>query len=268
MAFDESRSCPEPETLAAFADGSLEPATRAVVSRHVADCNSCLWVIREATRYAREPVPAESPRLRYLPVAAGFILAIVSAVIAVRYRTDPVRRMAAAVHESGVRTFEGRLARFDFARYTSTRSLGGAETAVATAAKGVIEETTDPQSATEWHRRGVAALLADRIELAVHDLETAVRLAPRSAVFRSDLAAARLALGSVHADERELHLALADADDALRLGPGSEDALFNRAVVLERLGERDAARSAYRAYLEVDSASPWAEEVRWRMNRL
>ena len=44
--------------------------------------------------------------------------------------------------------------------------------------------------------------------------------------------------------------------------PRHADALFNRALALESLGQKDAARAAWESYLQVDATSAWADEAR------
>lgn len=269
MAIDEPRSCPDPEILGAFLEGTLDPRTREEVSDHILQCNYCLVVVRETTAYTRESVPAKSQSPKFFLIAAGIAIALLgAAAIFFRDRTDSVRRLAQAAHDSGVRTIEGRMDSFEYARFTSTRSLGGGDTAITAAAKGVLDDIGTPDSATDWHTQGVANLLIDRIEQAVRELDQAARLRPKSAAYRSDLAAARIALGTSRQDVDELHRGLADAEAALQLDPTSSSAAFNRALALERLGERDAARKAYESYLQLDPKSPWSEEARWRLNRL
>ncbi|HYK03658.1 MAG TPA: zf-HC2 domain-containing protein [Thermoanaerobaculia bacterium] len=268
MVLDEPRSCPDPEILGAFLDGTLDAATRREVSAHVAECNHCLYVLREVGAHERDAPPVVQ-RWRRLPLVAGFVLAILTGtVVVVRHRGDPVRRMAAATHDAGVRTFEGRLAGFEHVRYTSTRSAGDANPLVREVATDVLKEDANPRSGAEWHASGIANLLVGRREQAVRDLAGAARLAPRSAEYRSDLAAARIALGTAQRDQDELRRGVADAEEALRLAPRLPEATFNRALALERLGDRNAARSAFEVYLALDPASSWAEEARWRLDRL
>jgi tetratricopeptide (TPR) repeat protein len=266
---DDPRSCPDPVVLGAFLDGTLDAATREEVSAHLADCNHCLYVLREVTAYEREIAPADARRRRYLPLVAGLVLAMLTAaIVLVRHRSDPVRRMAAAIQDAGVRTFEGRIARFEHVRYTSTRSLTPANPRIGEVANRVLQEDPGPRSAKEWHRNGLANLLVGRTERAVRELVRAATLAPDSAEYRSDLAAARIALGTAQRDPEELRRGLAEAEQALRLAPGLPEAVFNRALALERLGDASAARSAFEDYLALDPKSSWAEEARWRMNRL
>jgi Flp pilus assembly protein TadD len=110
--------------------------------------------------------------------------------------------------------------------------------------------------------------MLDRVEQAVRDLSEAARLRPTSAEYHSDLAAARIALGTSRQDSAELQAGLHEADEAMRIDPRSATAAFNRAIALDRLENRTAARTAYLEYLRLDSTSPWAAEVRWRLDRL
>jgi tetratricopeptide (TPR) repeat protein len=269
MALDEPRSCPDPETLAAFLDGTLDAAKRRDVSAHIAECNHCLYVLREVNAHNREALSVEPRWRRHLPLVAGFVIAVLGAtVFLVRHRSDSVRRMAVATQEAGVRTFEGRLTGFEHVRYTSTRSAATRNQPLSEVATDVLGKNTNPRSAKEWHASGVANLLVGSTERAVRELAEAVRLTPRSPDYRSDLAAARIALGTARSDQDELRRGLTDSEEALRLAPGRPEAMFNRALALERLGDRDAARSAFEDYLALDPESSWAEEVRWRMGRL
>jgi CHAT domain-containing protein len=61
--------------------------------------------------------------------------------------------------------------------------------------------------------------------------------------------------------------ALRETRTALRLDPGNTAALFNRALVLERLGLRTLAAKAWVEYLRVDAGSAWADEARQRLCR-
>ena len=263
----EPRSCPDPQLLAAYFEGTADETTREEIGEHIQECHHCILVLRETSRYERSQAGTTRWK-KLMPLAAGFMIAVSLAAVVIRYRNDPVRRLAAAAQQAGVRTFEGRLESFQYGRFTSTRSGSGATPALTAAAQGILDDSAKPSSAKEWHATGVASLLADHMESAVQALSEAVRLEPKSAVYRNDLAAARIALGTSRRDPFELRRALADADYALRLAPRSPHARFNRALALERLGESPSALRAYAEYLAVDPDSPWAEEARWRMSRL
>lgn len=265
-ALDEPRSCPGPMELAAFLEGSLDEDSRRVVVRHIEHCDRCIFAIRETSRFERETNESERSG-KLLPIAAGFVIAILSAAALLTMHRDPVRRLQAAVTREGLRDFEGRLAGFDFTRYQSPRSSPSRNVAIVAAAEAVLSDE-EPQSANDWHAQGVAHLLLGRASDAVSALTEATHLSPRSSPYRSDLAAARIALGTDRQDANELRRALVDADHALKLDPNATFALYNRAVAFERLGDTAGASRAYAEYLSVDAGSPWADEARWRMKRL
>jgi Tfp pilus assembly protein PilF len=54
-------------------------------------------------------------------------------------------------------------------------------------------------------------------------------------------------------------------DEVIAKDPRRAEALFNRALALESLGQNDAARAAWEAYLKVDASSAWADEARQRL---
>lgn len=69
-------------------------------------------------------------------------------------------------------------------------------------------------------------------------------------------------------DALKLSMALAAADRALDLQPELPEALFNRAIILDALALRGETAFACRKYLEVDSSSKWAEEIRARLRKI
>ncbi|HEV3458095.1 MAG TPA: hypothetical protein VHG32_16130, partial [Thermoanaerobaculia bacterium] len=96
---------------------------------------------------------------------------------------------------------------------------------------------------------------------AVEILERAVDRAPGDAVLWSDLAVARLAAAERAGSALPLVGALAAGERALAIKPDLEEALFNRALTLQRLHLVALARAAWSRYLAVDAASSWAYEA-------
>jgi CHAT domain-containing protein len=62
--------------------------------------------------------------------------------------------------------------------------------------------------------------------------------------------------------------ALAATDRALARDARYGEALFNRALMIERIGLRDDARDAWNRYLDVDSTGGWADEARAHVTAL
>src|SRR3954471_18383905 len=63
-------ACPDPETLAAYVDGMLDPAARAAVEAHAADCRDCREILADTAAFlldvgqaepAGEPDPERGP---------------------------------------------------------------------------------------------------------------------------------------------------------------------------------------------------------------
>jgi CHAT domain-containing protein len=94
-------------------------------------------------------------------------------------------------------------------------------------------------------------------------LQQAVAGKPGDVALLTDLAAALLA--AAQDDPRLLVQALGWAEQAVQLAPSSLEALFNRALALEKLQLQIQARVAWQDYLRLDAGSPWAAEIRGRI---
>jgi len=105
------------------------------------------------------------------------------------------------------------------------------------------------------------------LERSIRYLRTAARLADRPAPVLTDLAAALLVRAERQQTPRDLFEAVEAADRALHLEPRSPAARFNLALGLDRLGLDGQAERAWKEYLDVDSTSDWAREVRQRSPR-
>jgi CHAT domain-containing protein len=111
------------------------------------------------------------------------------------------------------------------------------------------------------HLDGVALLLNGNTARALSKLEAAAASSNDAATW-SDLAVALHEVALRYRLPDRIAQALAAADRALALDPDSPEALFNRALMLQRLGFRDDALIAWECYLRVDAASGWAAEAR------
>ncbi|MEK6374845.1 MAG: CHAT domain-containing protein [Acidobacteriota bacterium] len=179
----------------------------------------------------------------------------------------PAERMRSIAPRAG-RTIEARLTGFGWSAMRVQRAsrtvapLEPARLELAGAAGAVIEKT--PGS----HDAGVGYLVIDRDADAVEALQEAAQKSPNDAKIWSDLAAARYTLAVREDKPYELPRALAGADRALRINATLPDALFNRALIIERLGITEAARRAWQRYLQADGTSKWADEALQHLGRL
>lgn len=110
------------------------------------------------------------------------------------------------------------------------------------------------------HVNGVALLLTGKTAQALSKLESAASSNDPAAW--NDLAVGLHEAALRYGAPEQIAQALAAADRALVINPNYAEALFNRALMLQRLGFRDDALIAWQRYVEVDAASGWAVEAR------
>jgi CHAT domain-containing protein/tetratricopeptide (TPR) repeat protein len=103
-------------------------------------------------------------------------------------------------------------------------------------------------------------LLDKAPEKAVPLLERASSLEGKNAFIWSDLAAAYIARFQKIGSPYDLVLALGVADRAVQAGPGIPEALFNRALALEKLFLFEDAIPAWKSYVAHEEDREWASE--------
>jgi len=163
------------------------------------------------------------------------------------------------------RIVEGRLSGFP---YAPPKAADETSFRVLVAANKVIESFAGRKDAASLHMIGVAHILTGHSESSIAALENATEQNPTDARMWSDLAVARQNAAARNSVPALLAEALGAAGRALAEQPNLPEARFNEAVIFEKLGLHAAAVRAYRSYLEVDSQSPWVEEVQTRMRAL
>lgn len=157
------------------------------------------------------------------------------------------------------RPFDYRLPDKGHARVSQRMSAGGTfdKPAALIQAQAKLAQMADAPVA-----RGRAELLNGDLEAAIATLERARETAKLEAV-ALDLACAYAARGD-GARPEDYAKALDLLERLLRVQPENRAALFNRALVLERLQRFDDAVESWDRYLQADSAGPWAAEARER----
>lgn len=269
--------CLEPEVLAAFAEGKLARREIRAVLDHLDRCPTCMDALAAANdaRAGARPPTVFSWRSWLLAAAA---LAALSALLAIPFwrRSHPpsaAARLAALLPRSS-RAVEPRIAGdFPWAPYRGSLRAGepapdARRLQLAGVAGELVEAADRDGSPGHQHDAGIALLLLDQPLFAAERLRAAVQRAPQDAAAWSDLSAA-LAAAALRLGRPSLYPeALAATDRALRIAPRLPAALFNHALLLERLGLPAQARAAWRRYLEADPASPWTAEARAHLARL
>lgn len=262
--------CLDAETLAAFAEGRLKRSEVARVVQHLDRCPECMQSVAAAGEFA----PQEARPFRASWIAAAAVIAAVAVTVPlVLQRSAPMQRLVRlAPHDA--REVEPRLSGgFAWTPYRGPMRANDAGANVerlklAGEAASMIESANAKKSADAEHAAGVALLLIGRQEDAVERLRIATEKSATDAQAWSDLAAAeysaalRLGRVSLYPD------ALAHVGRALQLDPAAREPLFNRALILERMGLAQQARDAWNEYVRVDGSSPWAAEAREHLARL
>lgn len=139
----------------------------------------------------------------------------------------------------------------------------------------LLEETERHPTVAAHHALGRLLIAEKNFGDGIAHLEEAVKADPNNARINSDLGAATLEYGrtlpvadpggrAVEAYARSLKY----LNRALTLDPQLREALFNRALLHEQMTLVDRAIEDWRAYLEKDTASPWADEARHNLSRL
>lgn len=267
---------PGAQVMAAFVDGTLNRAEVAEVAAHLRDCSDCRTVVSETARFKREeekPEPITSRTNPWWLAAAAVLAAIAITAPLLLQRNKPAETpiaqlIAAAPREH--RKLEPRLAGFPWAPLQAP-SRGNAmpnpaDLKLDGAAGVVLEQTLPRTDADSRCATGVAYLLIDRPDASIAALEQAAAIANDVRAWNY-LAAARIAFAE-KGRSAQLPLALADVDRALRIDARSAEALFNRALILQRMGLREQTRAAWQNYLEVDPTSEWSAEARNHLARL
>lgn len=209
-------------------------------------------------------------RLRFAgPWLAGIVIGAVAAILLLQLVRSRTRELTVASLASmasyDARPVEARLSGgFPWAPFRGgTRGQRDADQRRALASAQVL-----PPSATMTrHAAGIAQLLAERDRDALKIL-TEVAESSNDPQAWSDLGAATLA-ASVRFDAPDLLAdALAATDQALSRTPKAAEALFNRALILERLGLRDDAREAWEEHLRHEADARWGAEAREHLRGL
>jgi tetratricopeptide (TPR) repeat protein len=268
--------------MAALIDGKLEGQALEQANRHVSECPSCfdLYVdsggalVSAGLGVLDEPRAAETSvrrpavwRSRWAVAAAAGIIVFTGLWLAApRLRSpDVVQELASAAGTT--RPVMGRLSGgLDWAPAAVTR--GSDEPQAARSVRSVVIRlevmAEEKRTAASLRSLGVGKLFEGQWTAAVESLEAAARLEPNSGEIWSDLATAYLARSERGGPDDDVMRALDAVQAAVTRDPNHLEALFNRALVWERLERREEALRAWDAYLARDSQSPWASEGRER----
>jgi hypothetical protein len=107
----------------------------------------------------------------------------------------------------------------------------------------------------------LTALMAGRYDETIGTLLRATQEHPDDATLLNDLSAALLERSAFDVDRSDLNEAFTAVTRALAYDPELIEAHFNRALILERLGDKLLAARAWDDYRRRDPKGPWSEEA-------
>src|SRR5215213_3442680 len=175
------------------------------------------------------------------------------------------------------RPVEVRLTGLGYAPLTNTR--GGVQridlNSRDRAERVLLDAANDHPGPASSHALGKLYLYEQQFDKAITNLEEALKAEPNDAGINNDLGAAWLERAKAERQKDEaggglesFGTSLKYLARALELEPSLLEALFNRALVHEYMMLPRQAEDDWSAYLEKDSASPWAGEARSRLESL
>ena len=192
------------------------------------------------------------------------------------YQSDVDRGIAELrIAYRGQRPIEARSsANFEYAPLTETRGAPAKitdEKAYRRAELLLLEAS----NARASHALGLLYLSDKKFDEAINEFNTALSANPSDSRIHGDLGAAYFEKAKQDADAgrndesaKNLALSLKSLNRALEIDGAQLESLFNRALVLEKLGADDQSRKAWQKYLEKDTVSAWANEARSNLESL
>jgi tetratricopeptide (TPR) repeat protein len=280
--------CLDVETLAAFVDGGLTSGERSRVELHLAACQDCFALFTESVKTAHAMTDRTAPArgtvasiatrprrglVRWAAAGAGLAAAaaLALAVWWPRAERPELVDLVAAVGER--RPVEARLTggfRFGPIESPTRGADRGADARVLAAAGKLEEKAGGTGSARLLGALGTAYLVTRDYDNAVKQFDRAIDLAPDDPLLRSDRAAALLSRGDTALDDgaADFARALDDATRALAMNKALPEAIFNKAIALQRMQLEDQELQTWRDYLALDASSAWASEARERIAAL
>lgn len=176
----------------------------------------------------------------------------------------PITGLVEAADKLSTRTVEGRLSgRFAY-KPVATPSRGSP---FADSSRWNIAAAAASLDVNDAHSRGVAYLLMDDEEQAVHTLEEAARREPQNAELLNDLSVAYGTRAKVRSYVPDYTAALDAAEHAWQLRHTPEIA-WNRAIALSVFCLTNAAERAWDTFLGMDADPGWRSEAQRRRGAL
>ena len=201
---------------------------------------------------------------------AGIAVAVMAGWLAVRMLRPPSAEQLLAQAYTERRTLEVRIPSAKFAPMRVERGAGGSNLDKPTSllkAEALIGDSLrkHPNDPLWLQARGRADLLDGNYESAIKSLQQALEIQPDSPQLLTDLASAYFERAEAADRAIDYGNAIEALGKALGKAPDDPVALFNRALICERIFLYTQAVDDWEHYLRIDPQGEWAEEARKRL---
>jgi tetratricopeptide (TPR) repeat protein len=223
--------------------------------------------LQQLLRWCRQPLFARVPVPAWAYAGSAVLVAAFLPMMIVPPSVDNL--LAAAY--TGQRTMEPRIPQAAYGPLRVVKGSAGLSRldrppalleSEARIARKLAVRPNDPQ----WlQARWRAEVLEREFDSAVTDLQRCLTLRPDSPHLMTDLASAYFGRADARSAPPDYNTAIEFLSRALKMTPDDPVALFNRAIVHQRMHLYVAAIEDWRHYLRVDPNSKWAGEARRRL---
>ncbi|HEV2992082.1 MAG TPA: CHAT domain-containing protein [Candidatus Angelobacter sp.] len=279
------------EELAALASGKLSVRRSEEIEGHLAGCALCRQQLQEYEQFVTDAQTPASNDLtdewkelqrrlrpkkvitmqRWLPATAAAIILVAGLSWSAldRIRNRPQRWLAQAYHER--RTSDLRPAEAAHASVSAQKGEGSAFNRPLAIAHALLLDELDknPSDPKLLRLRAEAEMMESKANDAVQSLEQALNLRANDPDILADLGTAYALRGDLEHRKDDYITASDYLGRSLRLRPQAPRAMFNLALVFERIMLYDQAIKAWQDYLKVGEADGgWSKEAKERLDDL
>ncbi len=207
----------------------------------------------------------------YVGLAAAIAAAIGLGLFSRLHSSSPDQLIAQAYAQQ--RTIELRIPGAGYGPIQVERASGRSQSnspAALLEAESIIRRQMEktPQDPELLREKAEADLLNWDYQPAIETLGQALRLRPNSFYLLVDLATAHFERGEARSDPADYEAGLQYLGDAIRIEPNNPAALFNRAIIYERLYLYGRAIADWEQFLKIEKEPGWRKEAEKRLQEL
>lgn len=197
----------------------------------------------------------------------------------VRFSPDKTERALRLLDKAyaSARPTEARISGLSYAVFTDARGAnhGQINQIELKKAETILLESDENPTAENLHSLGRVFLAKRDFQPAIEQFEKALKITPDDAEIHNDLGAAWLEKGKLEDAAREnsrslefFAAAFEEFERGRQADASFEAIYFNEGLCLELMNAPNQAREAWRGFLKLDSASPWAREAQAKLDSI